>query len=90
MAVPTYEMSMDETHPHPSGAFSGVLVFYIDAHALAQKFTQGIRSGKTGYAWIMDSNGIRRLPVEDSNRRPVGVVSLDDLFAAFVDDVVTL
>ena len=58
MAVPTYEMSVDETHPHPSGAFTGVLVFYIDAHALAQKFTQGIRSGKTGYAWIMDSKGI--------------------------------
>ncbi|MBU4355839.1 MAG: hypothetical protein KJ822_10910, partial [Proteobacteria bacterium] len=35
MAVPTYEMSVDETHLHPSGAFSGVLVFYIDAHALA-------------------------------------------------------
>ena len=43
MAVPTYEMSVDETHPHPSGAFSGVLVFYIDAHALAKKFTQGIQ-----------------------------------------------
>jgi two-component system NtrC family sensor kinase len=58
IAVPTYEMSVDETHPHPSGAFAGVLAFYIDAHALAKKFTQGIRSGKTGYAWIMDSDGI--------------------------------
>ncbi len=58
MAVPTYEMSVDEAHPHPSGAFTGVLAFYIDAHALAKKFTQGIRSGKTGYAWIMDSEGI--------------------------------
>jgi len=58
MAVPTYEMSVDETHPHPSGAFAGVLTFYIDAHVLANKFTQGIRSGKTGYAWIMDSQGI--------------------------------
>jgi two-component system, NtrC family, sensor kinase len=58
MAVPTYEMSVDETHPHPSGAFSGALVFYIDAHTLAKKFTQGIRSGKTGYSWIMDSKGI--------------------------------
>jgi two-component system, NtrC family, sensor kinase len=35
-----------------------VLAFYIDAHALAKKFTQGIRSGKTGYAWIMDSDGV--------------------------------
>ncbi len=58
MAMPTYEMSMDDAHPHPSGAFAGVLAFYIDAHQLAKKFTQGIRSGKTGYAWIMDSKGI--------------------------------
>jgi len=35
-----------------------VLVFYIDAHNLAQKFTAGIQSGKTGYAWIMDNQGI--------------------------------
>jgi two-component system, NtrC family, sensor kinase len=58
MAVPTYEMSVDDTHPHPSGAYTGVLAFYIDAHVLAKKFTQGIRSGKTGYAWIMNSDGI--------------------------------
>ncbi|MFZ5447921.1 MAG: ATP-binding protein [Thermodesulfobacteriota bacterium] len=58
MAVPTYEVSVDDTHPHPSGAFAGVLVFYIDAHHLASKFTQGIRSGKSGYAWIMDHQGV--------------------------------
>ena len=58
MAVPTYEMSVDETHPHPSGAYAGVLAFYIDAHNLAKKFTDGIQSGKTGYAWIMDNQGI--------------------------------
>jgi len=58
MATPTYEMSVDETHPHPTGAFTGVLAFYIDAHALAQKFTRGIRSGKTGYAWVMNSQGL--------------------------------
>jgi two-component system NtrC family sensor kinase len=58
MAIPTYEMSVDDAHLHPSGAFAGVLAFYIDAHALAKKFTQGIRSGKTGYAWIMNSQGI--------------------------------
>ena len=58
MAVPTYENSVDDTHPRPSGAFAGVLLFYIDAHQLAKKFTQGIRSGKTGYAWIMDNQGI--------------------------------
>ena len=58
MAVPTYEVSVDESHPHPSGAFAGVLAFYIDAQQLASKFTQQIKSGKTGYAWIMDNQGL--------------------------------
>jgi len=57
MAVPSYEESVDESHPHPSGAMSGALLFYIDAHFLANKFTRQIRSGKTGYAWIMDNQG---------------------------------
>jgi two-component system, NtrC family, sensor kinase len=57
MVVPTYEASADESHPHPSGAFAGALVFYIDAHLLAKKFAQNIASGKSGYAWIMDSQG---------------------------------
>lgn len=57
MAVPTYEVSVDENHPQPTGVFAGVLVFYIDAQRLADKFTRQIRSGKTGYAWIMDSQG---------------------------------
>jgi PAS domain S-box-containing protein len=35
-----------------------VLGFNIDAHHLASKFTRGIRSGKTGYAWIMNNQGI--------------------------------
>jgi two-component system, NtrC family, sensor kinase len=58
MVVPTYAVSVDETHPQPSGEWSGVLGFYIDAHHLASKFTRGIRSGKTGYAWIMNHQGL--------------------------------
>ncbi len=58
MAIPTYELSADESHPHPSGEFSGVLAFYLDAHRLAKKFTQNIASGKSGYAWIIDSQGM--------------------------------
>jgi two-component system NtrC family sensor kinase len=57
MVIPTYETSADEIHPRPTGAFSGTLAFYIDAHLLAKKFTQNITSGKSGYAWIMDSQG---------------------------------
>ncbi|MDD3581107.1 MAG: ATP-binding protein [Desulfobacca sp.] len=57
IAKPTYEESVDESHPHPSGMWSGVLAFYIDVHHLAKKFTMQIKSGKTGYAWIMDNQG---------------------------------
>jgi signal transduction histidine kinase len=57
IAVPTYEESVDESHPHPSGTMAGVLAFYIDAHHLASKYTRQIQSGKTGYAWIMDNRG---------------------------------
>ncbi len=57
MAVPTYEESVDESHPHPSGTMAGMLAFYIDVHHLANKFTRQIQSGKTGYAWIMDNQG---------------------------------
>jgi two-component system NtrC family sensor kinase len=57
MAIPTYELSADDSHPQPSGEFSGALAFYLDAHRLAKKFTQNITSGKSGYAWIMDSQG---------------------------------
>ena len=58
MIVPTYEVSADESHPQPTGAFTGALAFYIDAHILAKRFSQNITSGKSGYAWVMDSNGI--------------------------------
>jgi two-component system, NtrC family, sensor kinase len=57
MAVPTYEVSVDESHPHPAARWAGVLAFYVDAHYLADKFTREIKSGKTGYAWAMDNQG---------------------------------
>ena len=57
LAIPTYEESVDESHPHPTGAMAGVLAFYLDVHHLANKFTRQIKSGKTGYAWIMDNQG---------------------------------
>ncbi len=58
LAIPTYEESVDELHPQPSGEWSGALAFYLDAHHLASKYTQEIKSGKTGYAWIMDNQSL--------------------------------
>ena len=38
--------------------FSGVLLFVVDATGLIENITKGIKSGKTGYAWVMDEKGI--------------------------------
>lgn len=57
MALPVRQVSVDEAHPVPTGRFSGVLLFIVDTTWLAEKITKGIRSGKTGYAWVIDQQG---------------------------------
>ncbi len=58
MAVPNYQTSPDEAHPRPTGQFSGVLLFVLDASAIARRFSENVRSGSTGYAWILDERGV--------------------------------
>jgi len=36
---------------------NGVVAFLIDSTQFLEKFTKDIRSGKTGYAWVIDNNG---------------------------------
>jgi two-component system, NtrC family, sensor histidine kinase HydH len=57
MAIPHYQTSPDEAHPHPTGQFSGVLIFVLDASAIARRFAEHARSGATGYAWVIDEQG---------------------------------
>lgn len=57
IAKPVWQVSVDETNPIATNKFSGVLVFIIDTSAFVDKMTKSIRSGKTGYAWIIDENG---------------------------------
>jgi PAS domain S-box-containing protein len=57
MATPVYQVSRDEAYPVPTGEFSGVLLFVLDASLLAKKIVGPIRSGKTGYAWVIDESG---------------------------------
>jgi len=45
-------------HVDPPGADEGILYFAVDARQIAGNAVAGIRAGKTGYAWIMDANGI--------------------------------
>lgn len=58
MALPVYQVSVDEAHPVSTNRFSGVLILVVDATALVEKVIGEIRSGETGYAWVMDGNGI--------------------------------
>jgi len=57
MATPVYQIARSPTHLTPAGQFSGVLMFVINASSLARKVVGPIRSGKTGYAWVIDKTG---------------------------------
>ncbi|MBI5196202.1 MAG: PAS domain S-box protein [Nitrospirae bacterium] len=57
MALSVWQISVDVTHPVAANKFSGVLLFIIDATALAGETTKNIISGNTGYAWVIDRNG---------------------------------
>ena len=58
IVIPVWQVSVDETHPVATDRFSGVLLFVVDATELIEKVIRGIRSGKTGYAWVIDGNEI--------------------------------
>jgi len=58
LATPTYEESIDEAHPVPTGRFSGVLLFTVDVTYLVREAIRDIKSGKTGYAWAIDNKGV--------------------------------
>lgn len=58
LATPTYQESIDDAHPVPTGHMSGVLLFTVDVSSLVGKVIEDIKSGKTGYAWAIDSKGI--------------------------------
>jgi PAS domain S-box-containing protein len=57
LAIPTYQVSVDESHPQASGNFAGCLFFLLDPAVLAHKYASDIRSGQTGYAWVIDRKG---------------------------------
>ncbi|MFZ3138448.1 MAG: ATP-binding protein [Thermodesulfovibrionales bacterium] len=57
IVTPVWQVSVDQSHPVASNNFSGVLLFTIDANSLIHNITREIRSGKTGYSWVIDENG---------------------------------
>ncbi len=58
MATPVYEVSVDESHPKATGRLDGVLLFKIDASQFTGHYCAAIRSGRTGYCWVLNSDGV--------------------------------
>ena len=44
--------------PGPNSQFAGVLEFLINPFFICEKVTADVKSGQTGYAWIIDQDGI--------------------------------
>jgi two-component system, NtrC family, sensor kinase len=57
MATPTYQVSVDASHPHATGLFVGFLYFLVDPYQLSNLYAKGIKSGQSGYAWVIDGRG---------------------------------
>jgi len=57
LITPTYEDVSNAAHPFPSGAFAGYIRLTFDAAHLLHEIMPSIRSGKTGYAWVIDAHG---------------------------------
>ena len=58
LATPVYEESVDKSHPRATGRLDGVLLFKIDLARFTGHYCANIRSGHTGYCWVMDSKGV--------------------------------
>jgi len=58
MATPVYQESVDESHPRAPGTLDGVLTFKIDLSVFVGNYSSGIRSGRTGYSWVMNTDGL--------------------------------
>jgi two-component system, NtrC family, sensor kinase len=58
IVLPTYLESADDAHPVPSYRYSGYLYLLLDKEYFASQMLKDIRSGKTGYAWAIDNEGI--------------------------------
>jgi two-component system NtrC family sensor kinase len=57
LIIPTYANASDAAHLSPTGAFAGYIRLTVDASYMIAEIMPEIRSGKTGYAWAIDSHG---------------------------------
>jgi len=58
IVIPIYQVSVDASHPQATGLFKGSLYFLIDPYQMIQRYAAPIRSGQSGYAWVIDRQGM--------------------------------
>jgi two-component system NtrC family sensor kinase len=58
LIVPTYEDATNARHQYATHRFSGYLGATLNVSKLLLQIIPPIRSGKTGYAWVLDSSAI--------------------------------
>ncbi|MEJ5300615.1 MAG: ATP-binding protein [Thermodesulforhabdaceae bacterium] len=56
--TPIYENASDTDHPYPSRRLSGYLRASINLTEMAREIVATVRSGKTGYSWVIDHTGM--------------------------------
>ncbi len=56
-ALPVWQVSVDDIHPISTNKFSGILIITVDAAALIERVTKGIKSVKESYVWVIDKKG---------------------------------
>lgn len=66
IAIPTYQVSVDASHPLAPGLFAGCLYFLVDPYKMIQRYAKEIQSGQSGYAWVIDQQGMFLYHPEES------------------------
>jgi PAS domain S-box-containing protein len=58
VAMPIYQVSVDESHPVAPGGFDGAISITLEIDRLVGAYAADIRSGRTGYAWAVSDDGL--------------------------------
>lgn len=58
LALPAYLESTNLAHPAANQQYAGMLYGLVDLEQLVARVVKNIRSGRTGYAWVIDPKGI--------------------------------
>lgn len=58
MIIPTYEDAVNTDNIRPSHRFAGYVRATLDVNRLLQRVLPSIKSGRTGYAWVLDATGV--------------------------------